>query len=263
MSFLNTIVDIGKSAWNFISGDSFGSNVVKTIMTGYALNKISTSMTKGNDSARTSAATATPQRELGQRLSIAPASENRVPVIYGTAIAPGVITDAKMSADNQIMHFVLTIAEVTGVKMSDGEDSTMSFEDVYWNNNRIIFQSDGITASYMVDNDGNIDRSIAGLVKVYCYADGSITPVVPDNYTNGSLAPAYNVMPGWTNAHTMNKLVFAIVRVEYSREKNITGIGGVSFAVTNTMNLPGDCIFDYMTSTRYGAGIDPLEIKSA
>jgi hypothetical protein len=34
------------------------------------------------------------------------------------------------------------------------------------------------------------------------------------------------------------------------------------FKIQNSMTLPGDCIYDYMTNTRYGAGIDPAEINS-
>jgi hypothetical protein len=30
----------------------------------------------------------------------------------------------------------------------------------------------------------------------------------------------------------------------------------------NTMTLPGDVLYDYMTNTRYGAGIPEAEIKT-
>jgi hypothetical protein len=263
MSFIDSIVDLGKSAWNFISSDSLGSNVVKTILTGYALNQVTKTVNAGNKASSETAKTSTPTTNPGNKLQIAPAGENRIPVVYGTAIVGGVITDVKMSADNQKMTFAVTACEVTGTKMSDGQPSQFSFEDVYIDNNRVVFDSDGITASYMIDPDGNVNRSIKGLIKVYCYRDGSSLPVVPDNYTNGSLLPAYSRMPGWTSAYTMSKLVFAIVEVTYSQEKNITALPNMSFAVTNTMTMPGDCLFDYMTSTRYGAGINPLEIKSA
>ena len=244
--------------------DTTKRSIVKTIMTGYALNQVTKSINKGNQNL-TSSATAgssTAAAETGTRIQLSPAGENRVPVVYGNAKVGSIITDAKMTSDNQTMWFALTICEVTGVKMSDGLGSIFTFEDVYWNNNRIIFKEDGITASYMVDNDGNIDRSISGLVRVYCFANGSSNPVVPDNYTNNSLSYASSLMPGWTSNHTMNNLAFALVRVDYSREKNVTGLGNMTFAVTNTMTMPGDCLFDYMTSTRYGAGIDPTEIKS-
>lgn len=267
MSFIDDIISgagslIG-SIGNFFGGNSLGGNIVKTILTGFALNKVTSSINKqnSNESGGGSTTSITPTPDTGVRLQVPPAGENRIPVVYGEAITGGIITDVKMTADNQTMYFVLTICEVTGNKMSDGNPSTFSFNDVYFNGNRVIFKSNGITASYMMDADGNVDRSIDGLVDVYCYANGSETPVVPDNYTNGSLSNAYAIMPGWTSNHLMSGLVFAIVKIKYSKDKNVTGMPNMSFAVQNTMTMPGDCLFDYMTSTRYGAGIDPTEIK--
>lgn len=271
MSFLNDIVDTVGSVVSTVSGainnifGNTGGSIVKTILTGFALNQVTSSINKDNEksSGAGSQQTVTPTPDPGVALQVPPAGENRIPVVYGTARVGGIITDVKMSADNQTMWYVLTICEVTGNLLSSGSASVSSIDDVYWNGNRIVFKSDGITTSYMLDADGNQDTSIDGLVQIYLYRDGSAYPIVPDNYTNGSLSPAYSIMPGWTSNHTMSKLVFAIVKVTYNKEKNITGMPNISFVVNNTMTLPGDCLYDYMTSTRYGAGIDPTEIKSA
>jgi hypothetical protein len=58
----------------------------------------------------------------------------------------------------------------------------------------------------------------------------------------------------------MGGLVFVILRMDYSKEKNITGIGDLTFVLNNTMYKAGDCLADYMTNTRYGAGIPSTEI---
>jgi hypothetical protein len=85
---------------------------------------------------------------------------------------------------------------------------------------------------------------------------------VPYGYTNSSLNNAYTVMPGWTSNHTMSDLIFAIVRIDYNKEdKDISKIGNMKFKLTNSMTLPGDCMYDYMTNTRYGAGIPAAEIN--
>jgi hypothetical protein len=84
--------------------------------------------------------------------------------------------------------------------------------------------------------------------------------VVPRGYSNGSLLAAYALMPNWGTDHTMNDLVFALVRVDYNKEKNVTGLGTIDFKMKNTMTQSGDVLYDYMTNTRYGAGIDPAEI---
>ena len=71
-------------------------------------------------------------------------------------------------------------------------------------------------------------------------------------------------MPNWASAtHAMNDLLFAVVRVDYNRDKNVTGLGDMLFHIQNNMYLPGDCLYDYMTNTRYGAGISASEIYTS
>jgi hypothetical protein len=61
----------------------------------------------------------------------------------------------------------------------------------------------------------------------------------------------------------MSDLVFCIIKLTYNKEKDITGLGNIEFKMTNSMTLPGDVMQDYMTNTRYGAGISNTEIYSA
>jgi hypothetical protein len=70
-------------------------------------------------------------------------------------------------------------------------------------------------------------------------------------------------MPNWTPNHLCNDLVFAIVRVVYNKDKNVTGLGDLKFNVNNPLNNPGDVLLDYMTNTRYGAGITLEDIFNA
>jgi hypothetical protein len=61
----------------------------------------------------------------------------------------------------------------------------------------------------------------------------------------------------------MGDLVFAVVEVNFNRDKNITQAPqSMKFHISNTMNQPGDCLYDYMTNTRYGAGIDAGAINA-
>jgi hypothetical protein len=196
----------------------------------------------------------------GVRLQIDPDPENRVPVVYGRSYLGGLITDAVLTNNNQTMFFCITICEKTGVKFSDGQPSQFNFLDIYCEDNRIVFDSDGITVNSLVSRDGVIDTSVAGKIKVWCYRGSSSDPVSPAGYTNSGLQPAYSVMPNWTTSHVMSDLIFAIVRVDYNRDANITGLGAMTFYLENTMTQPGDCLFDLMTNSRYGAAIDSTEI---
>ena len=247
MSFLGAVV-------GFLKSRSIASSLVKTALLGAAVNKIQKSILKKNQTAAT---------DRGVRLQVAPATDHKVPVVYGTAYLGGIITDAVMTNNNKTMFYCVTICECTGNKLSDGQPSSFVFKDVYWNDQRVVFKEDGITAEYTVDRSGLIDRSISNLVKIYPFKKGSAEPTGFENYAAANTANAATIMPEWTTAtHTMNELAFAIVRVDYNRDKNITGIGDLVFQMENNMRLPGDCIYDYMTNTRYGAGIAAQEIQA-
>ena len=253
MSFLTDVV-------GFFSGNSIASSVVKLIGVTYLAQKLSENANKANDTGKNQPANI----DQGVRLQVNPATSNKVPVLYGTGFFGGIITDAVMTNTNKTMYYCLTLAEKTGTILSQSTASSYTFKDVYWNDQRIVFKNNGITVDYAVDRTGNIDRSLDNQVNIYCYAGNSATPKVPENYTNNTLTNAALIMPGWTTStHQMNDLIFAVVKVDYNREKNVTGIGDVLFHVDNTMKLPGDVLYDYMTNTRYGAGITVTEILTA
>lgn len=262
MSWLDDVVDFGKSVIGGVSdifgGNNLGSNLLKTVMTGVALNKVTKSINKTNDAAKTNT---TPAVDPGVRIQTAANTEQKIPVLYGRAVFGGSLIDVRMTADNKTMYYVYALCENTGNLMSTGSASVISFNNVYWNDQRIVFKADGITANYMTDRGGKVDKSIQDLVKVYCYRSGSSSQVFPTGFS-GSTATAYSIVPNWTSAWTMNNLAFAIVRVDYSKEKGVTGIGTMKFDLSNTLTLPGDVLYDMMTNTRYGAGIDSADIKA-
>lgn len=266
MGFLDTIIDLGKSAVNMLTGNGLAGSLLKTVIAGFGLNQISKSIQNDNDTSNnttTTNNTIAPTVDPGVRLQVPGNQNQKVPVVYGSAQLGGIITEAVMSENNTRMTYVMTICEKTGSKLSDGLASGFTFEDVYYNDQRIVFDSSGdeagIMAAYSVDREGNRDYSIDGLVRVYCYAGSSTSGVVPDNYS-GVVPPAYTIVPNWTTNHTMDDLIFAVVQINYNKDKGTTRLPNMRFHVTNSMTQPGDCLLDYMTNTRYGAGIPLAEI---
>jgi hypothetical protein len=254
MSFLDDAIEFGKVVFG---GDSTGATLARTAALAGAVYLVNNNGKSNNlpSAANTNAV------DPGVRLQVGPNSENKIPVVYGSAHLGGIITDAQISNNNSRMHYVIAISEKTGTLLSDSSDSVFTFNDIYWNDQRIVFKSDGITANYTVDKDSNVDYSIQDLVKVYCYRGNSTSPVVPTGYTNGSLSPAYSIVPTWTSNHAMTNIVFAVVEVNYNKDRNVTNIPTVKFHITNSMTQPGDCIYDYMTNSVYGAGIPVEEIN--
>jgi hypothetical protein len=264
MSWLDSIVDFGstvlKGANSLLGSNSLGSNILKTVMTGVALNKVTKSINKSNDAV--SQARPAPV-DPGVRLQTSANTEAKIPVLYGTATFGGSLIDARMSSDNKTMYYVYALCENTGTLLSTGAASEYTFEQVYWNDQRIVFQGDGITANYMVDRNGTRDLSIQGLVQVYLYRSGSAASSqgFPGGLS-GTGQAAYSVVPGWDSTWSLSGLSFMVVRVDYNKEKGITGVGDVRVRMTNSMTMPGDVLYDQMTNTTYGAGIAAQDIKA-
>ena len=250
---------------SFLDGitESFGgviTSVVEIAALAFLAKQINANTTPANQSG----SNATQTTVTGSPITIQPSSENKVPVLYGSSYLGGTITDAVMTNANQTMFFAITISEKTGQVYSTNTASDYTFHDIYWNNQRIVFQADGITCDYTVDTNSNVDSSLHNNLKIYCYKGNSDTPTIPSGYTNATPPKAYEVMPAWTSStHAMSDLIFAIVELDYNQANSITSLGNIIFHIENTMKLPGDCLYDYMTNTRYGAGIDPSQILTS
>jgi hypothetical protein len=258
MSFLDDIISVGSSIYKSVSGSNIGSSLVRTAALGVILNQVSKSVNKEN-SKPNAANTTQPDRFVREQLS--PDTNHSIPVIYGSAFIKGIITDAVLENSNT-MWYCITICEKTGTLLSNSADSVISFNEIYLNQGKIAFQSDGFTVASTTSDDGVVDTQMAGLIKIYCFNNGSSSPVLPDGYTNPNVLYASGLFPNWTSNHTMNNLAFAIVRIEYNKDNNVTSLGEIEFKLTNTLSLPGDVVYDYMTNTRYGAGIPAEEIYS-
>jgi hypothetical protein len=248
MSFIDSIVGFGKKVFG---GNSIGSSLARTALLGYALNRVSKNIAKANQ-----------PKDRGSQIAIDPDTEFSVPVLYGTAFVSGRITDAVMAANNFEMWVCVTLCEKTG-NLIDGTPSAISFEEMYIDNMRIGFRSDGVTVETIWDDSGNSSNQWDGLISVYPFNGGSTSPTTFTTESTGNSANAYDIMPNWSSTDTMNDLVFCIIRFRYSSEqtKKLTSIGrDIKFKLSNTMTQPGDCMNDYLQNARYGAGISSAEI---
>lgn len=263
MSWFDDLIDLGSSAFKWFTGNSLGAQVARTAVTGYTLRQVNNSINKDQKTDQQK------EQDRGVRLQVDPNPDQKIPVVYGRAALGGIVTDATIANSNQTMYYCLTLCEVTGnLNLGAGAASQITIKEIYWNNQKLVFYSSGANAGYVVekaiDDAGNENTDIAGQMQIFLYNDGSESPTLPYGYTNATTYDAWDIMPNWgTATQEMSNLVFAIVRVDYSKEKNITSLGDLTFVLENTMNQAGDCLYDYMTNTRYGAGIDPAEIYAS
>ena len=260
MSFLSGLFELGKTAFGFVTGNSIGSQIARTVLTGLAVKKLHDIDQKKQNQSIANEQTSEP--DYGVRIQASADPSTKIPVVYGSAYTSGKVVDVRMTDNNQTMWYCLALSERTGVKMSDSVQSVINYLDIYYNNSRVIFQSDGITIDYLVDANGKIDRALKGLVEIHCYNNGSTNQVAVADFPLATPAFAYTKMPGWSSTDSMTNLVFALVKVKYNAEKNTSGLGNLVAHLRNDMELPGDVLYDMMTNTNYGAGIAPADIKA-
>jgi hypothetical protein len=185
-------------------------------------------------------------------------------VLYGRGLSKGIVVDAALDADGQSLWISYVISEVTG-NLIDGTPSEITLRRVFADGYEITFASDGVTSINRKDTFGNTDNSINGLIKVYFYNNGSSNQSFPEGYPIGSAptsTPAYNLFPNWTSGFKYYNMVFAIVKITYSQEQDLTYLPEFTFDVENTMSDPGDVLNDYLTNTLYGAGVPAEEVRS-
>ena len=267
MSWLDDIVDLGSSALSWFTGSSQGANLARTAVAGYALTEVTQSINRDNEKSNSSN-NSTSTADKGVRLQVNPSPDQKIPVVYGKAALGGIITDAVLVNGGQTMYYCITLCEQTGyTNLGTGAISDIRLKDVYWNNQRLIFNQSGAGAGYTVaasvDEDGVLNYDVAGLIEVFFYSGNSYFPEMPAGYTNANAYYAMDIFPGWTANHIMASLVFALVSVTYNKEKSVTGLGDMTFVLENSMKEAGDCLYDYMTNSVYGAGINPAEIYAS
>ena len=191
-------------------------------------------------------------RDQGVRIQLPPSTENKVPIIYGTVYQQGIITDARISNNNQTMTYVLTLSERT-------DSGTFSCSEVYWNDQLLVFGADGYTVESSIQSDGALNTQLSGLVRVWVYAGGTAS-------ANQILGPspavnAYDTL-GDNSLYALTDLVFALVQIDYNSEKGTTGLPTMTFKITNSLHNPALVWYDYVKNTRYGAGFDVTEINT-
>lgn len=239
-----------------ISSSSIGSAIVRIIVA-YGVSRLINKST-GNQNQQ--------QVDSGIRLQLQPDTTNPIPLLYGSAYYSGNITDAQLTNSNKTMWVCLTLSEHTATnRLSDNSPVDTFIDNVYFDNQLVTFKSDGITVDYVTNTDGTVDTSARDLVKIYLYKNGSNNPTLPSSFLSGGTLPgaAHTLFPGWDSSWTMSNLTFALVRIDYNRDKGITGIPTLKFKVSNTLYKPGDALYDYMTNTVSGAALPVSQIDTA
>ena len=197
----------------------------------------------------------------GNRQQLPPATDNKLPVLYGSAFVGGQVIDLSISENNQELYYVIALAEVTNTNAGQTAD-TITFGDIYFGGKKVQFQGNGYTVSSLLDEStGVVDTTVNGKIEFYLYSNGSNSP------TNSALT-AIQVMQSaglvytWDANKLMTNCAFAILHLSYSQSANIRGLEATKFQMTNSRTNTGACIEDYLVNTRYGCAIPSSQIDT-
>lgn len=198
----------------------------------------------------------------GNRQQLPPATDNKLPVLYGSAFVGGQVIDLSISANNQELYYVIALAEVTNTNSGQTAD-TITFGAIYFGGKRVQFQGNGYTVASLLDEStGIVDTTVNGKIEFYLYRNGSNSPA-------NSAVSAITVMQTagliytWDNTKSMTNCAFAILHLSYSQSANIRGLEATKFEMTNSRTDTGACIQDYLINTRYGCAIPSSQIDTA
>jgi hypothetical protein len=233
----------------------------------------SASGNKGNNSATGS---------QGGRIQVAPATNNKIPVVYGNSFVNGIISDARLISSDQTINDTMFYCIVLSETCNDvTADYTVS--NVFWNDLRLTAVDSTTNAHKVKDgrkNVDDVDTTVEDFIdtnfivndkslveyRVYAGSTAAADQIYPLQ-ASGNTQAAYDFWGdndnSWTTDYEMKGLVFVIVRLTYNGEKGFTALPNVTVQLNNSISNPADVWYDYMTSARYGAGILDVNIDAA
>jgi hypothetical protein len=208
-------------------------------------------------------------QDTGARIQLPPASNNKVPVVYGKAYVAPIITDAKISEDQRTMWYCCTLAEVT-------DTGSYTFGDIYYEGKRVVF--DGTDTSKVVQlvtnsDPAQIDDKISGQLYMWKFPNGSSSGISTGGANAITLLSDASIPADlrWNSAlyttggqsAQMSNLAFIIVKVIYNDNAGTTSLKQMNVELTNSLDEPGSVIKDYLQNVRYGCAIPIAQIDTA
>jgi len=200
----------------------------------------------------------------GGRIQLPPATDNKLPVVYGSAFIGGPITAAFISEDQQTMWYVISLAEVLDTAGSPEN----VFGNVYYDGKLVTFDSPtsaSIANLQTNTSPATYDTKPAGKLFIYKFPNGSSSGINTGGQTAWEILSDSQIPSAarWTSADTMTNCTFIIVKILFNPDAGLVSLGTITAQLTNTVTKPGDAIYDYLINTRYGCAIPSTRINTA
>lgn len=183
-------------------------------------------------------------QDPGVKIQLPPATDNKIPRLYGRNYTGSIIFDAAISNQNKTMTYAMVISEYN-------DEDVWTVNSIYRDDAELLFS--GATVTGQIDPNATSATNISGKIRCRVYAGGS--SAAKQIFPVGGAVNAYDIMPGWTVNHSMEDLVFAIFEMDYDSENGLTALGAITYDINNTLTNPANVLLDYLRNDRYGAGL--------
>ena len=183
-------------------------------------------------------------QDPGVKIQLPPATDNKVPRLYGRNYTGSIIFDAAITNENKTMTYAMVISEYN-------DEDVWTINSIYRDDAELLFSGDTVTGQ--IDPNATSATNISGKIRCRVYAGGS--SAANQIFPVGDAQNAYDVMPNWTVNHSMEDLVFAIFQMDYDSENGLTALGAITYDINNNLTNPANVLLDYLRNDRYGAGL--------
>ena len=193
-------------------------------------------------------------KDPGVKVQLQPSTDNRVPVFYGRVNTGAIAVDAGIKNRNNTMVYAYVIGEKT-------DTGSYTINNIYRGDAKLNFSGASVTS--ITDPNATSTNNVNGKMRCRVYAGNAQSSVNQIFPTTGKVA-AQTLLSTIDSSTNYEDLVYAIFEVDYDAENGLTGLGQITYDITNSLTNPANVLLDYCQNDRYGAGLtnDELDVSS-
>ena len=191
-------------------------------------------------------------KDPGVKVQLSPSTDRRIPVLYGKVHTGGIIVDAGITNQNNTMIYVMVIGEQT-------DTGTYTIQSIKRQDATLNFGFNSANVVSMTDPNATSTTNVANKMRCRVYAGGTAASnqIFPAGGTQVASTTLLSTITASTN---YDDLIYAVFELDYDVENGLTGLGEITYEITNSLTNPSNVLLDYCTNTRYGAGLTTAEL---
>ena len=191
-------------------------------------------------------------KDPGVKVQLQPSTDHRVPVFYGRVHTGAIAVDAGIKNQNNTMIYVYVIGEKT-------DTGSYTVNNIYRGDGKLNFGVGSSSVTSITDPNATSSNNVNGKMRCRVYAGNAQSSVNQIFPVTGKVA-AQTLLPTITAATNYEDLVYAVFEVDYDTENGLTGLGQITYDITNSLTEPSAVLKDYCLNGRYGAKLTTADL---